>query len=376
MIKNLLICCLVLIGLTACEKEVDMSKLPSSDLYGHQIRDIISSDNTGSNWFKDQDINKWSKWKPVNSTISYGLTEEILRQLNCGFKIDNYNNISIMANAAKVANYDWKYVKPTSVFRTGDFRNYNPNDYNPCNCGLLQGTIISGDTNLFNSVFVFGNQTMGINDFTSISGTLGGMSNFYYGVAVISDNGVPVRWCTSDKTIGNSGIQTSISLVGLSSGTYGMLPFLTGIMKANYNDSEVGSHEFIYLPQSPSIFKLLTMSEMFVLGISEPYYYSNTRVGHCGWTFVNNYSQSVTISGYVRFKYVGNQPTSALQIGEKQVPISKVTVDANTSYSYVTTATNIGSNIYRAMYAYVSLTVTYGSKTSTITKQENLIKMN
>lgn len=122
MIKNLLICCLVLIGLTACEKEVDMSKLPSSDLYGHQIRDTITSDNTGSNWFSDKDINKWSLWKPIVYNKLAGMTLADFKAAKYGLTIPELTYFDLFQSE------EYVYTKPNGNAgqpkRAGDFRNY------------------------------------------------------------------------------------------------------------------------------------------------------------------------------------------------------------------------------------------------------------
>ena len=128
MIKTLLICCLLLIGLTACEKEVDMAQLPGSDLYGYQIRDIISSDNTGSNWFPDPDVNWLSKRKPVDDDRAYIPTwtdanslDYLGKKKDCNIEIGNFGIRNIIVNGAEIPT--WSYRIPT-IKRTGDFIKY------------------------------------------------------------------------------------------------------------------------------------------------------------------------------------------------------------------------------------------------------------
>lgn len=155
MIKRLLISCLLLTGLAACEKEVDMSKLPGSDLYGYQIRDIISSDNTGSNWFSDKDINKWSFRKPVRSS-KITLAEQDYLDVNYGFDIpyfsagtiDELDNIYAYFEGSNIP--DWGYLRPrgqnyNEAYRAGDFRLYDHSAINPFIIRTVESSVVSGD---------------------------------------------------------------------------------------------------------------------------------------------------------------------------------------------------------------------------------------
>lgn len=140
----LLICCLLLLVLAACEKEVDMAQLPGSDLQGHQIRDIITSDNTGSDWFKDQDINKWSRFKPIISPeISYTLPafEQAVVDYRFGLSLAGaYHDLGITLSTSDYTNISWEYNRPngTSPMRSGDFRMYNKDARKAC--GIIMPT--------------------------------------------------------------------------------------------------------------------------------------------------------------------------------------------------------------------------------------------
>lgn len=127
--KSLLICLMLFMGITACETEVDMAKydiLPGTDLRGIDVRDTISSNNTGSNWFNDDDINMFSKCKPVNiDIINTNINPEWYKAYNgnCGIIFPKIGSI------AQAANVNWSYEKVGGGFpkRVGDFRNHNMN---------------------------------------------------------------------------------------------------------------------------------------------------------------------------------------------------------------------------------------------------------
>lgn len=150
MIKNLLISCLLLLGLTACEKEVDMAKLPGSDLYGHQIRDAINGGNQGSDWFSDY-VNPYAKYKPVAyPSISKVGISDWWKAKYMGADADNSGNCGIGVKGAVVASGTnneqaasiieackgwWEYIPPTGgqyqPMRTSDFLGYNHDAIQP-----------------------------------------------------------------------------------------------------------------------------------------------------------------------------------------------------------------------------------------------------
>ena len=81
-------------------------------------------------------INKWSKWKPVRSNKTAGLTVEDLTTLNFGLNISVYTSIGTITTTdtflydLKNSITNWAYLRPRGSnynegFRLGDFRNYN-----------------------------------------------------------------------------------------------------------------------------------------------------------------------------------------------------------------------------------------------------------
>lgn len=104
------------------------SILPSTGLQGHQIRDIITSDNTGSNWFSDTDLNWLSKRKPVDDDRIYIPTwadanslDYLGKKKDCNIEIGNFGIRNIIVNGAEIP--VWSYRIPVKK-RSGDFRMY------------------------------------------------------------------------------------------------------------------------------------------------------------------------------------------------------------------------------------------------------------
>ena len=130
-LKNYMLTVLFLLLATLCSREEGVmgSILPSTGLQGHEIRDVVSSDNTGSNWFKSKYINIFSRNKPV-------IDENINIIRNSDWWRSHYNNCGIIlpkivSGSELVTSLQWQYQRPNrdnlQPLRNGDFLNYNPN---------------------------------------------------------------------------------------------------------------------------------------------------------------------------------------------------------------------------------------------------------
>lgn len=76
-----------------------------------------------------QNVNKWSKWKPVKYQSVVGLTDEQLKSINCGMIIPSFTTVAALIDYYNNnPDLKWEYNKPTggatSPYRLGDFRNY------------------------------------------------------------------------------------------------------------------------------------------------------------------------------------------------------------------------------------------------------------
>lgn len=154
-LKNYMLTVLFLLLVTSCSREEGVmgSILPSTSLQGHEIRDIVSSDNTGSNWFKDQDINKWSFRKPIRSSKIGSLVEQDYLDANYGYDIPRIST----SDETDIYNYfesgnipDWAYLRPrgkdyNEAYRTGDFRLYDHAATNPFQITTVESSVPSGD---------------------------------------------------------------------------------------------------------------------------------------------------------------------------------------------------------------------------------------
>lgn len=100
--------------------------LGSSNIKISDVRNALGeTTNSLKGLCQSNKINMWSKWKPIQSDVP--LTNAIIKNKNSGLTIGNFNTFIECANAIKnqTALNIHTYVKPTSKYRLGDFRNYN-----------------------------------------------------------------------------------------------------------------------------------------------------------------------------------------------------------------------------------------------------------
>ena len=86
-------------------------------------------------------VNKWSKWKPVNLTKTAGVTLADLASVNYGLTVLSGINPQALKTACFEAGYSVNYIKPT-VFRLGDFRNYEHSAIIPTHSGVSHAGLV------------------------------------------------------------------------------------------------------------------------------------------------------------------------------------------------------------------------------------------
>lgn len=104
--------------------------LGSNNIKFSDVKSILGeSTDTLSGLCTSNKINKWSKWKPIQSDTP--LTESIVNTSSCGMTYGKFANFSACVQAIKngTAMNIHTYNKPTSNYRLGDFRNYEHNTY-------------------------------------------------------------------------------------------------------------------------------------------------------------------------------------------------------------------------------------------------------
>lgn len=182
-----------------------MATLPSTSLTGAAIRDNIntyggSADNAWLTFFQANDVNKWSKFKPVKYPVAHTTGKEdppFWTGYNgmCGFTQASiiFGSVDAMIAAVK-AGTTFVYDPPTKEsgypFRGGDWRNYNSNAKAPFWDVYAHGSFINGNNSssvefelVDNSSDIDKNTNLVLGDILP-AGT--NVANWYFGVVIVS----------------------------------------------------------------------------------------------------------------------------------------------------------------------------------------------
>ena len=103
-----------------------MGYLSITNLHLSEVKAALSeTSNNLSQLCTSDNINKWSRWKPIRSSVATMTLDEIKAQ-HCGLQ-----PVSLGSSPT-----EWTYLKPTggasSPYRLGDFRNYDHDATVPC----------------------------------------------------------------------------------------------------------------------------------------------------------------------------------------------------------------------------------------------------
>lgn len=160
----------------------------TTTLVGNAIGSAI---RTVSGLCSNINVNKFSKFKPIEFDSDIGLTQQNFIDANYGLEIEP------MSDMKNTEGKQWKYNKPTSKFRLGDFRNY----YHEAPIALLQKKGQTYTVNRFNGSGAdisfdilpapsgYENYCLNVGNLYPISGLNGVLLNNYYLGAAIYNNG-------------------------------------------------------------------------------------------------------------------------------------------------------------------------------------------
>lgn len=110
--------------------------LPNSNISVSMVKSAIwSGSNNVGTLCSHQNINRWSKWKPVRFNKLEGLTELDYKTASHGMSIPMYTNIQDLVSYYRTNPVIiWEYNRPrggayNEFFRLGDFRRYGHEAY-------------------------------------------------------------------------------------------------------------------------------------------------------------------------------------------------------------------------------------------------------
>ena len=145
-------CCLLFIGLAACEKDNPMSynPVPEFNVEMEELRDTLTSTNFLPDFFSDEDVNAFSQNKPVIYPEDFidGISDWWRGwDKNCGLLLPKIVTGNESADSLK-----WQYQRPnggdSEPLRLGDFIGYNPNA-KPMLIGVLPDYLYTDRENFF-----------------------------------------------------------------------------------------------------------------------------------------------------------------------------------------------------------------------------------
>ena len=188
---------------------------------------------------KSNKVNCWSKWKPIRSN-AVTLTDDVLERENWGITLMVANTPAQLLNIVEGNNgVGFTYNKPNSIYRLGDFRNYEHNSKCPINEYYSSGDVV--DIGNVSSSFEVGLYTI---DGGNIEGALS-VSDLYKDMnrGIYLTDGTNAVWSTTAIPYGKTQWQK------LKDKDVIALEFMTNI-PANTDSTR-------YLAQSTDTFKAL-----------------------------------------------------------------------------------------------------------------------
>lgn len=273
-----------------------MAIIPNTNLKLHEVRDALNAaggkaDNTFGSLFRPENINKWSRYKPVSYNKLFALTDDEFKWVNFGISNDYIGSSartpkSLMDEAASGKDF-YPYIPPTggenSPFRISDFRGYDTNAQPPyvTDCpNSIESQVFPA--NMYYSVYV-SNSTNGfkITEMASFVGSVMGV------IWTNDDSSYYFRRYTKEEEI-TEGLDLTLTLP--TPGTYKLLAVWTNVDFLP-GETEISSMAETFIPV-PDSYRCVVASIKEVWGSV-----------YVSWDALNNlefYNSNKCISGFAR----------------------------------------------------------------------------
>lgn len=304
-------------------------------------------DNNASSLFTSNNINIWSKWKPVNYNTFSKLTESQLASVSYGITVPSYTSLSSLiafyTNGTRYT-YTRPYNTSSSPYRLGDFSEYNHSALPPISS-------ISSVSNVLDTASSFSvSLNASVTDSSMLSFANLGLGNYYLGIVVVASDGnyrVYSSSLTVNNIIGNgNGLSFSVANFSTTSSYYKVYPFITPTQSITEATSFSGT---LYPMDSVSsiTINIVTSYEVNIDNVE------NIDLGIISYdvTLSNNTSSSVTFTYcIVEVAQVG---TSFNQYdtpsGGARTVLGNIAVGANSSYT-VSGQLNVSETLGEAIF--------------------------
>ena len=279
-------------------------------------------------------INIWSAKKPIRSTEPNGLNYEDMKFANFGLEIPIYDSIDAVMTAYGTENAGWTYARPNELdgdkFRTLDFDGYKHNTpcpFNPFSYPATGTTKIGGHfraQTTMQAVSGAGNEdAISIVDIKDIK-------DKYYGIYLVNNqNTARIRVITSDKTIGENGVEVDVKTDQMPTGEYSVIPFISSVM---IEDSAVNVTGVKFTPIPNNSVGIITLYDSWFMIVLEAQLSNDNKIKY-RYQVTNTDAGARTLSNnYILFRMANYSFDTPLTQYESQTKLINLTIQAGATY--------------------------------------------
>ena len=278
-----------------------------------RVRDVLNeaggnASNNMASFFTKENINMWSKYKPVVSRTLFH-EESVWRtsgykgdNLQCGITIPRFYSRADFRNAVANNSDKWSYTPPKGgeyePLRLGDFRGYCSHAENPIGGIVTNGIRMEDGLVEFNIdvVHTSGSETnITLSDiaFPEANGNLP-LTDFYLGIYAYKESNGHFMFQTGSTPIGQAdGLSTFIQFT--ETGTFKFVPFLSSRAQLDQGVDAV----FVGLNYLPKAVTIMDASGVCVVSVSAIWNKTYTSVVMESMALVNNTGTPKTFTSVV-----------------------------------------------------------------------------
>lgn len=279
-------------------------------------------------------INMWSPRKPIKSTEPNGVDYEDIKFANFGLVVPQYDTINDCKVAYSTNNAGWTYARPNELdgdkFRQLDFDGYKHNTpcpFNPFSYPATGTTKIGGHfraQTTMQAVSGAGNEdAISIVDIKDIK-------DKYYGIYLVNNqNTARIRVITSDKTIGENGVDIDVKTDQMPTGEYSVIPFISSVM---IEDSAFNVTGVKFTPIPNNSVGIITLYDSWFMIVLEAQLSNDNKITY-RYQVTNTDAGARTLSNnYILFKMANNSFDAPLNAYESQTKLINLTIQAGATY--------------------------------------------
>jgi hypothetical protein len=279
-------------------------------------------------------INMWSPRKPIKSTEPNGVDYEDIKFANFGLVVPQYDTINDCKVAYSTNNAGWTYARPNELdgdwFRTLDFDGYKHNTpcpFNPFSYPATGTTKIGGHfraQTTMQAVSGAGNE-----DAISIV-DIKGIKDKYYGIYLVNNqNTARIRVITSDKTIGENGVDIDVKTDQMPTGEYSVIPFISSVM---IEDSAFNVTGVKFTPIPNNSVGIITLYDSWFMIVLEAQLSNDNKITY-RYQVTNTDAGARTLSNnYILFRMANYSFDTPLTEYESQTKLINLTIQAGATY--------------------------------------------